>query len=227
MSIAKFPAALALLLAATMWSSVPAGAAEQAGRSWIDGYVQNFFEGDFLPSRHSTRRSAGVYLETKTTLTGHLLPGLDLVWHVISEPVTGVAEGETRIFGDMGIFTRRLYLSYEHSLGGIGPASLVARVFAGKFTLAFGRAWDIAPGIYGDFFSSDTYEYDQRVGFGGALDVRGGVFGDQTLQASVFFLDTSALSNSLVTPRGRNRLSDGGVSNTERLNSFALSWTGK
>ena len=57
------------------------------------------------------------------------------------------------------------------------------------------------------------------------MEVDGGVFGRQVFQASVFFLDTSVLSNSWITSRGRRRLSDGGVSNTGRLNSFVLSWT--
>lgn len=218
--LTTFLAAAALQLSAGM-----AAAEDAKGRLWITGDVENSFEGDFLFSRRTAKRSSDVYIEVNPTLTFHLLPGLTAVWETVFEPVTSVAPGETRVFGDMGLFSRQLYLSYEHSLGGIGPARLVARAFGGKFTLAYGRAWDVAPGIYGNLFAEDGYEYEERVGFGGALAVDGGVLGKQVLQASVFFLDTSALSNSVITPRGRTRLSDGGVSNTGRLNSFALSWT--
>ena len=61
--------------------------------------------------------------------------------------------------------------------------------------------------------------------FGG--DGIGGVgFGEHRLSAQTFFLDTTFLSESAGTNRGRTRERDGGVSNTEDFSSFAVSLDG-
>lgn len=223
MQIRTLLAAATLGLTAQMIPGPPAGAAEP-GRVWVSGSLEAEFHADFLFSRHSDKRSTDLYFESFPEFRFHLLRPLTLVWQPEIKQLGETEPGETRIFQDQYLYNNGLYLSFEQDLGGVGAARLLARAIGGKFRPAFGRAWSVAPGVYGDEFSLD-YEYNERIGFGGEIEVDGGVLGHHVLQASVFFLDTSVLSNSWITSRGRRHLSDGGVSNTGRLNSFVLSWT--
>jgi hypothetical protein len=98
---------------------------------------------------------------------------------------------------------------------------------AGKFGPNFAIAWDAAPGIYGTDTGEDDIELAGRIGLGGGLTiVEKEALGTHVLSGSVFFADTSALSQSLGARRGRRRLSDGGPSNTESLESFAVALDG-
>jgi hypothetical protein len=135
----------------------------------------------------------------------------------VLEPVSDPRPGDDRWFGDTGLFVESVVLRWEH-----GPVSL----HAGKFNPAFGFAWDLAPGIYGVDLAED-YEITERIGFGGNLDLGGGAVGRHHLSAEVLFADTSPLSESLVTDRGRTRRSDGGPSNTQSPESFALALRGE
>jgi hypothetical protein len=83
----------------------------------------------------------------------------------------------------------------------------------------------VAPGIYGADFAED-YELTERIGFGGSLTGGNDDYGFHTLSSNLFFLDTTFLSKSAFTNRGRTRKSDGGVSNTESLESFSVTLDG-
>jgi hypothetical protein len=136
----------------------------------------------------------------------------------IFESVQDPAEGEDPVFDDHGVFVEQLTLRLEQDR---------YAVFGGKFTPAFGIAWDEAPGIYGADFAED-YEMVERIGVGfSLLLVEDGRFGSHALEASSFFIDTSSLSGSMITSRGRTRLSDGGAGNTEDLSSFAITLGGE
>lgn len=219
------PICAAIAFTATTGAARPAFAAEPKDRIWISADIDLQQKGDFVLSRRSAKRSTNIYLEAYPEFTFHLTPRLLLHWEPEMKQTEEAGPGENFFFKNQAIYTNQLFLSYRFDLDGIGPAKLSFRPFGGKFTPAFGRYWDIGPGVYGDDFAVDSYEYDERIGFGGEIEVDGGVFGNQVFQASLFFLDTSSLSNSVITPRGHRRLSDGGVSNTGRLNSFILSWT--
>lgn len=107
------------------------------------------------------------------------------------------------------------------------------RVYGGKIHPHFGRAWDKAPGLYGTDFAED-YEIVEKIGVGVGYDIR--AYGLHTLSFESFFADTSFLSNSVFTrpeAGGPNVLrpkrlarEDGGVSNTGRLDNFAVSLEG-
>jgi hypothetical protein len=119
-------------------------------------------------------------------------------------------------FDNEGAFIEEIKLNYEN-----GPWS----AFAGKFNPAFGIGWDFR-GIWGEDFAED-YEITERIGFGAAYVFETPNAGTHALTASTFFADTSFLSRSVITSRGELDKSDGGVSNTESFESFALSLDGE
>lgn len=135
---------------------------------------------------------------------------------LIYEPVLYEA-GENTFFENEGLYAEELKLTYSEKRFDL---------FAGKFNPDFGVAWDLAPGIYGTDFAEE-YELTERIGFGGAYKFYEGLIGDYRLSANAFFLDTTFLSNSLATQRGRADKKDGGVSNTENLSSFSLTLDGQ
>jgi hypothetical protein len=134
----------------------------------------------------------------------------------VLEPVSDPRPGQDRWFDDEGLFVEAFFLRWER-----GRFSL----HAGKFNLAFGFAWALAPGIYGVDFAED-YEISERIGFGGTIDFGNAAVGRYRLGADAFFVDTSPLSRSLINDRGRTRRSDGGPGNTASPESFAITLRG-
>ena len=163
-----------------------------------------------------------LFTTTEPALGLYLLPGLSIQAGLVLEPVKDPAARDDRFFEDHGLFAEQLYLTYEQD---------AFSLYGGKFNLPFGVAWDLAPGVFGTDVAEDFYEQVERIGLGGSITLGGeGLggdgFGEHTLSAQTFFLDTSSLSESLITERGRTRERDGGVSNTEDFSSFALSADG-
>lgn len=130
------------------------------------------------------------------------------------EPVTNPT-GD-RFFEDLGLYLEELYLLFQS--GDLG-------LRAGKFNPPFDIGNDLTPGLYGDRFAS-VYELTEKIGAGldyalQALD------GTHVASAAVFMADTTPLSDSLITSRGRLRRGDGGVSNTGAPESLALALAGE
>jgi hypothetical protein len=135
---------------------------------------------------------------------------------VTLEQIRAPDRGRDEAFENEALYVKTLTANYE-----TGPFAL----YAGKFTPNFGRAWDIAPGIYGDRFAKD-YEFAERWGAGGSVAFDGTPLGDMTFSASTFLVDRTALSDSWITRRGRTTESDGGPGNTDSPRSFALALDG-
>ncbi len=130
------------------------------------------------------------------------------------EPVTD-PEGD-RFFEDFGLYLEELFFAYRIGEGGF-------RI--GKFNPDFGIAEDVAPGLYGDDLAGD-YELEERIGV--SIDVPFDAVGDtHVASVTAFMADTTVLSDSLFTSRGRLRRADGGVSNTAYPESFVLSLAGE
>lgn len=157
-----------------------------------------------------------LYATVEPTLIMHITDGLSLTTHGVLEPVRDPKPGEDRYFEDEGFYIQDLFLNYDWNN---------LSVLGGKFTPNFGRAWDIAPGVYGTDFAED-YELAERIGLGASYAFEAGGFGTHTLSASTFFVDTSILSESAIKNRGRTRREDGGPGNTESLESFAVAIDG-
>ena len=137
--------------------------------------------------------------------------------HGVLTPVRDAEPGEDRFFEDHGLYAEEVFLRFvEDDL----------TVIAGKFTPRFGMAWEDAPGIWGRDVAESHYKFIERVGFAGSYEFDLEAGGTHTFTAAAFFLDTSPAYHSLGrarAPSTRNR-ADGGVSNTEQLNSFALAY---
>lgn len=139
--------------------------------------------------------------------------GLTAFGALTVEPVTDPS-GD-RFLDDLGLYFDELGLSYT-----FGSTT----VFGGKITPKFATAWDTAPGLYGTVFAED-YELAEFIGVGLETEFEA-VGGTHTFTVSSFFADTTILSMSIGTNRGRTHKGSGGLANTESLNSFALQLVG-
>lgn len=156
-----------------------------------------------------------------TTIEAALALNLSEVFSVQSlfvlEPVRDPTPFDDRYFEDHGLFVEELYLQAQFDN---------FRIFGGKFDASFGTAWDKTPGIYGVDFAED-YELVERIGGGFSVSAGQTLLGDVTATTNIFFADTSVLSESTFTNRGRNRKSLGGASNTNSLESFSVTLDGE
>ncbi len=119
-------------------------------------------------------------------------------------------------FRDIGLYVDTLNAQAD-LLGGT--------IVAGKFAPTFGKAWDETPGLFATDLNED-YEISEMMGFGVAYPINAGDSGTHTLAANVFFVDTTVLSESAFTNRGRVRTSDGGAANTGKLDNFTVTLDG-
>ena len=132
------------------------------------------------------------------------------------ESIGDSGPNKDRFFNRFSLFAEELFLEYKKE----------AFLFkGGMFTPHFGKAWDEAPGIYGTDFAED-YELSERIGFELGWTFSGKQRGEHTLKASTFFLDRSALSQSVFKNRGQTRSTTGEPSNTADLSSFAVALDG-
>jgi len=181
----------------------------------IDADLELEFDRTYHP--HSGRRNQ-LSFDNEVDLALRLTEGLSLKATVIMQPVRD--DGGDQYFKDHAVFLQQLLATY--SIDGF-------TVFAGKFNPRFGIAWSYAQGVYAEEYAQD-YEVTERIGLGVAYTLKTPSLGTHRLEASTFFSDTTALSNSIITrPKftdpfaeryGRNRKSYGGASNTESLDSF-------
>jgi hypothetical protein len=155
-------------------------------------------------------------LKVEPAVSVRIAPQLALEVALVLEPVAELA-GRGRYFGDRGLFVEQLYLEYATERFGLR---------GGKLNPHFGFAWDAAPGIYGVDFAED-YEITERIGAGGFLRLGNGRVGFHRITLDAFFTDTTLLSDSLGTRRGRARRSDGGPGNTGDPRSFTLCLEGE
>lgn len=136
--------------------------------------------------------------------------------HFTMEPVADPGPGDSRVFEDHGLYAEEFYAAFQ-----LGPVRLVG----GKFNASFGQAWDLAPGIYGTDFAED-YELVERVGVAAEIESRQTALGKLLLRGNAFRADRSFLTHSAFNDRGAVVLGDGGVSNTDDLDSFSVTLDG-
>ena len=123
-------------------------------------------------------------------LTPRLLLVLEPVLESLSEGAASASND--RNFGDLGLSVETFFLTYNAEEHGL---------FVGKFNPLFGRAWDLAAGLYGSDFAED-YEITERLGIGGYFDLSPSL-GINRLSASMFLADTTLLSETAFNNRGR------------------------
>lgn len=207
------PAAAAILAGAI--GALPAGTARAQDGPTLEWEALTELQMD---STVSSTDPAAELTDVYTTLEGgallHVLPWLRFGAHATFEPVEDPTDD--RFMEDLGLYLDEAFVEAD---------ALGASFRAGKIHPDFGFAWDLAPGIYGVDFAED-YEVAEQIGVGTAIPLGELPGGEVALSASIFFADTTVLSESLFTNRGRLRKSDGGAGNTESLESFALALTG-
>lgn len=154
-----------------------------------------------------------LYPTVETALALEFAEGSGLFSTLVLEPVLDPVDD--RAFEDLGLYAEELFA--QITLGGVA-------LRAGKFDPAFGAAFDTAPGIFGTSFAED-YELTERLGAGVAVPFEA-YGGEHTLSGALFRADRSIFSNSLFTERGNLDESDGGPSNTDAPESFAIALDG-
>ncbi len=150
------------------------------------------------------------------SLAARLADGWTVQMDAVLEPVRDPAGDAS--FEDQDAFVETLSLQY---------AGEAFTLYAGKINPVFGSAADLAPGLYG-VEAGEEYQITEQLGLGGDLLLSSflGLEDEHVLSAALFAADRSALSGSLAGRRERLRLADGGVGNTESLESWALSLDG-
>lgn len=198
--------------------SVSAIAADQTNYPSISGAIPFEIENDWAyRSDDRANQNNDLYATIEPEITVKFSSALSVFAHAVLEPVTDPDQFETRIFGDHGLYLEDLYVDYDGGMFG-------AR--AGKLNVGFGVAWDRTPGLYGTDFAEDGYETSERIGLIGRVTAGSDTAGSHTLAAGAFFKDTTIFSESTFRGRGDTRESDGGVSNTESLESFVVTLNG-
>lgn len=216
---AAMGAALALSTAASKGADAQAPeAAPPETYPYIEGELELELGNDFVfRSTDDGNEINDLFLEGTLGLKIGLTPIFSVNAGLKLEPVEDPQPFEDRHFGDIGLFVETLNLQAD-----IGPAS----ISAGKIGPGFGKAWDVTPGIFGTDLAED-YELSEQVGFSAAYRLETAAMGAHTLGGHVFFADTSALSDSIFTSRGRLSRSDGGAGNTGRLDNVSLTLDGE
>lgn len=185
---------------------------------YIEGSLSLELENDhFFRSDDPDNAFNELYFTGELVIAIHFLPFMLLNVGMTTEPVLDPLPGTDRYLGDHGLYLDTLNLEAHY-----GEASLTG----GKFAPGFGTAWDVTPGIYGTALAED-YELSEMLGFGLAYGVLGLAIGDVTLGANIFTVDTTVLSESAFTNRGRTTLADGGAANTARLDNFSFTIDGE
>lgn len=167
---------------------------------------------------------------------GHINPGLHLapsfsVQAFIHPDPAGDFEpnGTVTFFRRQNAILEQLFAEWRPAEG--------VQLYAGKFNAPFGYGYGFFPGVLASFRAHDAYLVREQLGAGAnwTLPAPAG-WGGHTLSAAVFTLDTTSLSNSLVTRRRccdpgfgryvRNTLRQGGAGNTGNLDNAAVSLEG-
>ena len=215
------PIALFALLATT---ALPTMHAKAADITTAEGCVGPCLEysGNFdlkATGLHPSDGSVGdSYLlgpEAENTFKLKAMDGLSFMANIITEPVIDAEPGKDQIFSGSGTYVDVLQAQYDFENFSI---------WGGKIHPAFGRAWDVTPGLHGTDIA-EKYELTERLGGSAGYSFEAAGLSNQ-LQVSAFTVDRTVLSESLFNNRGRTSLDDGGAGNTKGVSSFALALDG-
>src|SRR5262249_1429560 len=73
----------------------------------------------------------------------------------------------------------------------------------------------------------EDYEVTEKIGGGGSYAFETKDAGTHTLHVAAFYADNTFLSNSIITSRDHNSVSDGGTSNNGKPTSYTISLDGE
>ncbi|HNQ92275.1 MAG TPA: hypothetical protein PKI93_05015 [Alphaproteobacteria bacterium] len=187
--------------------------ADEVSYPHLEGEVAVEIQNDWIFNSDDPDEEANtLFTKTEPHFVLSFNENLALEAGLVFEPVRDPDAGDDSYFYGQGLFAEEFKLTYTTDDFGL---------YAGKFNPNFGTAFEQGLSIYGNDFAED-YELTERIGFGGFVPLPVEGFGEHTLSANVFFADTTFLSNSVITKRGRVSKNDGGISNTEDLSSFSV-----
>lgn len=210
--------ASALAFPAYAGDVIAAAPEEEVTYPYIEGELELELGNDwFFRSNDPDNELNDLFLTSTLGFGVHFNPYLTLNVGLTLEPVDDPRPATNRYFGDLGLYADTLNL--EARFGGL-------TVTGGKLGPGFGTAWDITPGIYGTDLAED-YELSEMLGFGLAYTFEGTPAGNVTIGANLFTADTTFLSDSVFTSRGRLSRADGGATNTGRLDNFSFTIDGE
>ena len=172
-------------------------------------------QADFIETRLAGDQASAsdIYTTIEPDLRIEVTDWLAFNLGVTIEPVLD-PEDDSRVFEDEGLYVRNLNVELSS-----GPLTLTL----GKFSARFGIGYEEVPGVYGDTLNADI-ELAERVGASLAWSFAGEGETAYTVTAGVFRTDTSFLSNSVLTERGRVLDADGEPGNTGGLENYALAF---
>jgi hypothetical protein len=154
-----------------------------------------------------------LYVEIEPDVTIGLNEWLSVNLGLVFETIDDVDPYEDRVLEDHGLFVET-----AQAIGSFGNLT----INVGKFAAPFSIAYDYAPGFYGDKLNEEI-EVSERWGIGAAYNFTGeGTDQGIILRAAAFHRDTTFLSGSVFTNRGRSDRADGGNGNTDGLENFAI-----
>lgn len=212
----SLPALGAAALSFASLAAVQLAQAEEPAAAYprVSGELVITIEDDFTFSSDDPAAELNdLYSDSELLTEFQFSPSVKLVSLLHFEPVKDPTNDQA--FADQGFYVEELYLQYDNDRFSL---------YGGKIHPAFGLAWESAPGVFGTDFAED-YEIAERIGAG--FEVPFLAFGgEHAVSAGAFFADTTILSNSAFTNRGRLDKADGGVSNTETPESFSLALDG-
>jgi hypothetical protein len=215
------PTALFAILATTALPMTQALAADMAP---TDGCVGPCLEysGTFdlkavwlHPSDGSVGDSYLIGPASENTFVLKATDGLSFMANIITEPVIDAELGKNQIFSGSGTYVDVLQAQYDFENFSI---------WGGKIHPAFGRAWDVTPGLHGTDIA-ESYDLTERLGGGASFGFEAGGFANR-LQASAFTVDRTILSESLFNNRGRTSMDDGGAGNSKGVSAVAVALDG-
>jgi len=151
--------------------------------------------------------------QLKLSLTDKVSINSGLVFEQVQAPAT---DGDNQTFAGHGAYVEVLTLDFQDE---------TTHLSVGKMHVNFGKAWDIAPGIFGTDLAAE-YEMAENLGLLAAYSQDFGSVGRHTLSTQSFMLDTSGLAESAFARRKKTRESAGGPGNTGDFSSFAISVDG-
>ncbi len=222
--LAGLPMSEAMAQANVAERAAPAGAGDDgddddAPKSYpyLKGEIGIEIQSDHtFKSDNKDNEISDTYNTTEAELGFYFTKNFSIQAGLVFEPVFDAEDD--RIFEDHGLYAEQLYAQFDFE---------PFKAFAGKYNVNFGKAWDVAPGVYGADFAEDGYEFTERLGFGASLTKNAGSAGEVTVTAGVFKQDISTLSNSAINNRGQVDIDDGGYGNTEDLENFNVAIDGE
>ena len=131
--------------------------------------------------------------------------------------VSRTHDGDSRIFEDHPLLIESLTLTYSQE---------DFSIYAGKFNPKVGLNYHNFPGLY-SYSMIEEYKIAERIGLGANYSFNFDDFGTHKIDVSSFFADTTVLSQAALDSRTKVRKKDGGLANTEDLDSYAISLGGK